>query len=118
VTATSKNKTHAIAVIKVLITILENLSTHSSSIFPTIIDICVTQLKNLGKNCRNLKSMLLQTLCLALWFNSGLTFSKISSDSDLNLVFSSLAMLITRVKHGFELKRFILGLTIVLNQDP
>jgi hypothetical protein len=118
VTATSKNKTHAIAVIKVLITILENLSTHSSNIFPTIIDICVTQLKNLGKNCRNLKSMLLQTLCLALWFNSGLTFSKLSTDADLNLVFSSLAMLITRVKHGFELKRFILGLTIVLNQDP
>jgi hypothetical protein len=62
--------------------------------------------------------MLLQTLSLALWFNSSLTFSKLSADSDLSLVFSSLATLVTRVKHGFELKRFILGLTIILNQDP
>ena len=55
---------------------------------------------------------------MSLWYNSGLTFSILESNGWTFPVFHRLLILIPSLIHEFELRRFIFGLTAIVNMDP
>lgn len=68
----SKNKQDGIVIMKLLIAILENLQGRVDDALPFIIQTCMTELQD--KNPKNVKSMILQTLAMCLWYNPQLAF--------------------------------------------
>jgi hypothetical protein len=56
--------------------------------------------------------MLMQGLCMCLWYNTGATLMALESTGHTQNVFQMLIDLLqTSVKHDFEIKRLLLGLT-------
>lgn len=72
----SQHKQDAIVITKIIIALLENLQGRIDDALPFIIQTCTQELLNNGKGKlpKNVKSMLLQTLCMSFWYNSQLTF--------------------------------------------
>lgn len=62
--------------------------------------------------------MALQVVCMALWYNSNLTFGVLEQNGWTFPVFHRLLILIPSLHHEFELRRVIFGLTAIVNTDP
>ena len=62
--------------------------------------------------------MLLQTLCMSLWYNSALTFQVLKQGDHVVPFFQGLLELLPGLKHEFELRRVIFGLTAVISTNP
>jgi len=60
----------------------------------------------------------LQVVCMALWYNSNLTFSVMEQNGWTFPVFHRLLILVPTLHHEFELRRVIFGLTAIVNTDP
>jgi hypothetical protein len=62
------------------------------------------------------KVMLMQGLCMCLWYNTGATIMALEQTGHTQNVFSMLEHLLqTSVKQDFEIKRIVLGLTQLVN---
>jgi len=64
-----------VVVMKILIAMLENLGNgRINEALPYILTICTNELNLPGKTPKNFTSMVVQTLSMAFWYNSVLTF--------------------------------------------
>lgn len=70
---TSSKKDDHLALMKILIALLENLFGRANDALPFIVQTCMTELGK-PKNPKKVKSMLLQTMCMCLWYNCQMTF--------------------------------------------
>ena len=104
---------------KIIIALIENLSQRLDDALPYLLNLCIQELLSLKpKVAKNFQSMALQVVCMSLWYNSGLTFSILESNGWTFPVFHRLLILIPSLIHEFELRRFIFGLTAIVNTDP
>lgn len=66
--------------------------------------------------------MIIQTISMAFWYNSGLTFQileQLSPESTATkTVFIKLMSVLPKLKHDFELRRLIFGLTAIVSTAP
>jgi hypothetical protein len=92
INSNSEHMLDGVVVMKVLIAMLENLGNGMiNEALPYILTICTSQLNLPGKVPKNFTSMVVQTLAMAFWYNSILTFQIL--DQQLNqtkLVFQAI----------------------------
>lgn len=106
-----------VVVTKILIAMLENLkSPFIDEALGRILQICATQLSN--KCPKNFQSMLVQTVAMSFHYNSVLTFQLLESLGATVNVFQRLLQVIPTVKHDFEMRRLIFGLTSIISTPP
>jgi hypothetical protein len=75
INSTSEHMLDGVVVMKVVIAMLENLGNGMiNEALPYILTICTSQLNLPGKTPKNFISMVVQTLSMAFWYNSVLTF--------------------------------------------
>lgn len=75
INSTSEHMLDGVVVMKVVIAMLENLGNGMiNEALPYILTICTSQLSLPGKTPKNFISMVVQTLSMAFWYNSVLTF--------------------------------------------
>ena len=80
-----------IVMMKVIIAMLENISGgRIDEALPYILKICVEQLGLPGKVTKNYLSMVVQTLAMAFWYNSALTFQILEQSQTTVTVFQKL----------------------------
>ena len=86
---------------------------------PFILRICKSQLNLPGSTPKNFISMVVYTLSMAFWYNSALTFKIL--DQQLNQttpVLQAILSSLPKMKHDFELRRMIFGLTAIISTPP
>jgi len=104
---------------KIIIALIENLSQRLDDTLPYLLNMCIQEILVLKpKMFKNFQSMALQVVCMALWYNSSLTFSVLEQNGWTFPVFHRLLILIPSLHHDFELRRVIFGLTAIVNTDP
>ena len=104
---------------KIIIALIENLSSRLDDALPYLLNLCIQEMLSLKpKVAKNYQSMTLQAVCMCLWYNSALTFNILEQNGWTFPVFHRLLILIPSLTHDFEVRRFIFGLTSVVNTDP
>lgn len=108
----SEHQLDGVVLMKVLIALLENLPARIDEALPYLLRLCLAQLHQ--KLAKNFKSMVVQTLAMCFWYNSALTFALLEGLQALPLVFVSLSQVLPQLKHDFELRRLVFGLTAIV----
>ena len=57
--------------------------------------------------------MILQTICMAFYYNAGATFAALGTQT--GFFFQSLLGVVDSLAYQFELRRVVLGLTAIIN---
>ena len=87
---TSEHMLDGVVVMKVLIAMLENLKGRIDEALQYILKICIGQLQLEKKPPKNFTSMVIQTIAMAFWYNSHLTFHLLEESQATVLVFQKL----------------------------
>lgn len=104
---------------KIIIALIENLSQRLDDALPYLLNMAIQEMLNLKpKVAKNFQGMCLQVICMSLWYNSGLTFNLLEQQGWTFPVFHRLLILIPSLRHEFELRRVLFGLTALVNTDP
>lgn len=118
INARTEDKLDALVILKILIAMLENLQGRIDEAIQFVVVICMRELESSAKGTKNIRSMVLQTLCMSLWYNSALTFELLKLGNHVIPFFQKLLELLPGLKHEFELRRVIFGLTAVISTNP
>jgi hypothetical protein len=106
----------AICAVTLLIQMLESIQGIDSSLH-NILEFFVRELGS--AETPDYKCMLAQGICMCLWYNTSQTLMSLEqmgcTQSFLDLVFS---LVQTQVKQDFEIKRFVIGLSSLIQKDP
>ena len=69
------DKNPGVITMKIIISIIENLQVRIDHILPHLLNVCLSELNiQKPKAFKNFQSMILQVVCMCLWYNSPLTF--------------------------------------------
>ncbi|CDW76775.1 UNKNOWN [Stylonychia lemnae] len=113
----SPDQLDGIVIMKVLIAMLENLKGRIDEALQYILKICIEELA--GKKIpKNYRSMLIQVISMTFWYNSALSFQILEQSQQTIPVFQTLLQTLGDMKHDFELRRVIFGLTSILCTEP
>jgi len=116
INSSSRHMQDGIIVLRVLIAIFENLPGQVEAALPTLVGMLLAELKVAfeGTKPKNFKSMLLQTLAMALYNSNATTLAIIEREQQTYAVFGSWLMFMDKFKLEFEIRRIIFGLLAIL----
>lgn len=114
VSAETDQDTDAIAAISLVNAMLENISEISSAL-PGLLDLFLNHLQN-GKQTSSLKKMLAQGLAMCFWYDFQTSLNHLQSRGAVEYCFDFIFGQIQTTEEDFEVKRYIIGLTALL--DP
>jgi hypothetical protein len=101
--------------ITILFSLIENVKGIESTLV-NIINYFVTELAT--AKTPEYKAMLCQGLCMCFWYSTPTTLSSLDSLQATQGCFQQFFALIPNLTQDFEIKRFIIGLTSLLQTDP
>ena len=109
-----EDEIEAMCAVTLLIALLENVSGIESSLH-NIVEYLIRELQQ--AKTPDYKIMVSQGICMALWYNTTQTLISLEqmgmTTNWINLVFSQL----DTIKQDFEIKRFIIGLSSLIQKD-
>ena len=116
INSNSTHKQDGVTILRVLIAILENLPGQIDMALPSLVGMLLAELKMAfeGSTPSNYKSMLLQTMAMALYNNNVATLAIIENEHQTYAVFGNWLMFMEKFKLEFEIRRIIFGLLAIL----
>ena len=110
------HKQDGVTIMRVLISIFENLPGQIDSALPHLVGILLAELKLSFENGapKNYKSMLLQTISMALFNNSVAVLSIFEAEGQTVAVFANWLNFMKHFKLEFEIRRIVFGLLSIL----
>ena len=121
INANSAHYLDGIVAMKVLIAMLENLTSKIDDVMDSIITLCLSELQFLDdkkKVPKSYQSMIIQTISMSFHYNPLLTFQLLEGKQMTVYVFQKWLALMSEFKHDFELRRIIFGFSSILKLNP
>lgn len=117
INATSEHMLDGVVIMKVLMAMLENLKGRIDEALPHVLRVCLGQFVEC-KPTKHFASMIMQTVAMCFWYNAALTFQVLEQAGATQDAFLKLFHCLPTLKHDFEYRRLIFGLTSILSLSP